>query len=118
MEDIVALEVALQSGVRRYFLTWGRLFDPVDPTSLIESARAHMSEQALGGEIKSIRVCDTLQVARDQPYFFEALFALSQTKIPRGDGYEDWRGHMRERLKNGHELYFLGQSAPSRERSS
>jgi hypothetical protein len=113
MEDIVALEVKLRNGARRYFMTWGRLFDPVDPGPLIDCARTHMSESSLGGEIVTVRVCDSLQEASREPYFFEALFAFGQKTIPRGEDYQGWRAQMRERVESGHELYFLGQGSAS-----
>ncbi len=108
MEDVVAIEARLRSGERRYFLTWGRLFDAVDPEPLIESARMHMSEAALGGEIESVRLCGSLQEARDAPYFFEALVWFGQHSIPHGEGYQAWQARMRSELAEGKQLYFLG----------
>jgi hypothetical protein len=34
VEDIVALKVTLDNGESRYFLTWGRVAGPVDPSNL------------------------------------------------------------------------------------
>jgi hypothetical protein len=110
VEDVVALEVKLRTGELRYFVTWGRLFDPIDPTRLIESARTHMSEAALGGEIESVRLCDSLREAKDAPYFFEALLSFAQQQIPRADDHEAWRARMRSELAAGKQLYFLGSA--------
>ena len=107
MEDVIALEVMLRGGARRYFMTWGRVFDPVDPTSLVEAARPH-----LGEEVERVRVCDSLQEASGELYFFEALFTFGQNTIPRSDDHESWRERMRERIETGHELYLLGHRDP------
>ena len=67
MEDIVAIEVRLRGGIRRYFLTWGRVFDAVNPTPLIDCISTHIRKNALGGEPESISICKSLQEARDEP---------------------------------------------------
>lgn len=36
VEHVVAVEVALTDGGKRYFLTWGRIQDAVDPAPLCE----------------------------------------------------------------------------------
>ena len=47
MEDIVALRVVLDEGPDQYFLTWGRLLDPVETKSLEELVGSHLSQFAL-----------------------------------------------------------------------
>ena len=111
MEDIVAVRVTLDTGERRYFLTWGRVFDAVEPEPLVEAVRPHVSRTA-GGEVTAVEVCTSLQEASTAPYFYEALFHLSQRTIPFGPGYEEWRARMQERMSAGKEIHFLG--APSK----
>lgn len=113
MEDIVALEATLTNDTKRYFLTWGRVFDPNDPTPLIECVRPHMRKYQLGGEVASIRVCDTLQQAAHAAYFFEALFHFAQCPVPRGEAYQSWKERMREELAEGKQLYYLGADLPA-----
>jgi hypothetical protein len=36
MDDIVAVEIRLATGENRYFLTWGRIQDAVEPKPLAE----------------------------------------------------------------------------------
>ena len=50
MEDIVALKVVFTSGPSHYFLTWGRLIDPVETKGLEELVRSHLPKFGLTGE--------------------------------------------------------------------
>ncbi|HEV3102667.1 MAG TPA: hypothetical protein VG426_10070 [Candidatus Dormibacteraeota bacterium] len=108
MEDLVALRVRLKDGGVRYFLTWGRLFDPVDPKPLEAVVKANLGKFALQGEANSVEVCESLQEASRQPYFFEALWWFAQQTIPYGSGYMRWAIARRRRLEVGKELRFLG----------
>lgn len=108
MEDIVALEVTTDIGRRTYFLTWGRIQDPVDPGPLETLAMRVVGKFATPGTPVRARVCDSLQEAREAPYFFEHFFGFCQKQIPFGDGYEAWRERMDERMRAGHEIASLG----------
>jgi len=108
MERWVAVEVRTDAGRSRFFLTWGRIQDPVDPQpleALSLQAAAHFS---LGGRPVRARVCRTLGEAAAQPYFFEALLTFAQQPIPVGDGYEAWRRERAAAMAEGREFYFLG----------
>jgi hypothetical protein len=72
-----------------------------------------MHDYQLGGEVASIRVCDTLQEAAHAPYFFEGLFHFAQCQVPRGEAYRSWRERMREQLAEGKQLYYLGGGTSS-----
>ena len=109
MEDVVAIRVRLKRGSSRYFLTWGRLFDPVDPAQLEAVVLGQLSKFDLGGEPVSVEVCPTLQEASRQPYFFEALWWFGQRKVPYGPGYKRWMLMTRRRLKAGQDLRYLGR---------
>ena len=109
MEDWVAIEVRTDAGGSGYFMTWGRIQDPVDPRALEELAVRAATRVSLGGRPASARVCTTLQEAAGQPYFFEALLTFSQTRIPYGEGYETWRQAKAKAMAEGHEFYFLGR---------
>lgn len=109
MEDVVAVRVTLKRGGRRYFLTWGRLFDAVDGSELERIVAQHLDNFALGGTAAKVELCLTLQEAADQPYFFEALWALGQEQIPFGAGYKKWAAVKRRELRKGRGLHYLGQ---------
>lgn len=72
MEDVVAVEVVLEDGSSRYFMTWGRIQDVVDTKPLEQLILKHSSRVSLRGVAKSARVCSTLSEAQSAPYFFEA----------------------------------------------
>jgi hypothetical protein len=111
MEDVIAVEVRLKDGSSRFFVTWGRIQDRVDPAPVCELVMRHVSEAMLGGEPLAATVCPTLRVAAESseaPYFFDALVAFSRQKIP-GDRYEEWRREKAEAMANGKELYYCGK---------
>jgi hypothetical protein len=116
MEDVTAVEVRLKDGSSRFFVTWGRIQDPVDPAPVCDLVMRHVSEAMLGGEPLAADVCHTLRVAAESseaPYFFDALVAFSRQKIPFGDRYEEWRREKAEAMARGKELYYCGR--PSQE---
>ena len=108
MDDLVAVAVELSGGARRFYMTWGRIQHPVDPAPVEQLVLRYCVHEDLGGEPLAARVCRTLQEACHAPYFYEALFAFGQTRIPFGDQYEAWRSALDERMQRGEELYYLG----------
>jgi hypothetical protein len=109
MEDIVALEVTLDTAEKRYFLTWGRVHNAVDPSPLEALMQRVSPTFALGGRPVSSRLCASLQDAAGQPYFFECFFAMCQKKIPFGPGYADWAKKTQHAMNAGKEIYYLGR---------
>ncbi len=107
MDDIVAIKVSVKRK-NYYFLTWGRIFHPVDSTQLLEVIKPHLKSYALEN-FTAIELCDSLQEASSGEYFYEGLFNLSQTKIPFGKNYPKWKVKMVKALKAGKEIYFLGK---------
>ena len=112
MEDVIAVEVRLADGSARYYVTWGRIQDPVDTGPVTDLVMAHASPGSLGGEPVSANVCHTLRAAAESaqaPYFFEALAEFSRQTIPRGVEYEPWRRERAEAMANGREIYYCGR---------
>jgi hypothetical protein len=109
VDDLVAVRLTLESGDERYFMTWGRIQDAVDPGPLEKIVLKWSKGFSLGSPAVSAAVCLTLQEARDQPYFFEAVFSFAQQPIPFGDGYEAWRRQADVRMRAGKDLYYLGK---------
>jgi len=73
---MVAVSVGLSDGGRRYFVTWGRIQDVVDPAPLEELVLRHSRAFSLGGEPVMARVCEALREAAmsdSAPYFFECF---------------------------------------------
>ena len=109
MEDIVAVEVRIETGESRYFLTWGRIQDAVDPWPLAQVVLDRCRGFDLGGEPVSARVRWTLQPAANEPYFHECLFAMARKAAPTDDGFDAWRAEMDQQMRAGRELYYLGR---------
>ena len=108
MDDWVAVEVKTDSGRSAFFVTWGRIQDPVDPGPLEELTLRAATQFSIGGKPLSARVCASLREAVSQPYFYEALLTLAQEPIPYGDGYDKWRREKAEDMAEGREFCFLG----------
>ena len=106
MEDVVAIELTRADGSMSYCMTWGRVFDPVDPAPLLAAVRSHLIKP--GDEPASLRVCETLHEASGATYFFESVIAFGQKQIPFGPGYDEWAAHMRSAIIEGKEIYRLG----------
>jgi hypothetical protein len=109
MENIVAVAVRIDTGEDRYFLTWGRLHDPVDPEPLEALILSKSSRFALGGRPVSARHCLTLQEAAAQPYFYECFFSMCQKVRSRDRDYDEWAEQTRQLMAQGKEIYYLGQ---------
>jgi hypothetical protein len=108
MYDIVAVEVTLRDGQRRYFLTWGRIQDTVDPKPLADIVLRQAHRFALDGEPESARVLWDLRPVADMPQFFESFFDMCHQGVPRGRGYERWRKRIARDQERGAALWYLG----------
>jgi hypothetical protein len=109
MEDIVAVELLLKGGRKRYVLTWGRVQHPVDGAALEAIVLKHASKFALGGVARKARLCRSLRDAARQPYFHEALFAMARVRTPSGRGSTAWKKNVDRRMRRGLDLYYLGR---------
>ncbi len=69
----------------------------------------HAAGFDLGGTPVRARLCDTLQEARDEAYFFEALVSYASMPIPFGDEYDAWRSQIGSEMEEGRGLYYLGR---------
>jgi hypothetical protein len=110
VDSIVAVRVRLDSGADRYFLTWGNLGAnrcwPGDIERAVLRASVHF---ALGGTPVDARVCDTLQAASGERYFYECLIAMQQ-QMPAAarKKFTAWADKMTAAVLRGGELYYLG----------
>jgi hypothetical protein len=110
VENVIAVEVRLADGASRFFLTWGRIQDPVDSAAVCEVVMQAAQAVSLGGEPVAAEVCTTLRDAAEAsaPYFYEGLLAFASTQIPFGDGYEAWRKERADAMAQGKEIYYCG----------
>jgi len=108
MDDIVAIKVRDSKAGVRYFITWGRIFDRVDPTSLELMVAKQASKFGLR-HLRTVVVCDSLQEASKARYFHEAVFRISQEKVPFGiRTYALWRDRMKRQMLAGRQLFYCG----------
>ena len=111
MDDVIAVEVTLDDEERRYFITWGRIQDAVDPGPVAEVVLSHAHQFQLGAKAVSARVCESLREVAESscaPYFFEALLRYPVTSIPFGSDYETWRQARSAAMSRGEEIFFCG----------
>ena len=108
MEDIVAVAVDLENGDVRYFLTWGRIQNTVDPHLLEQVILAQSTRFAIGGKAVRARLCSSLQDAAQEAGFYECFFSMCQKRIPFGEKtYPKWRSEIDGKMRAGKEIYYL-----------
>ncbi len=108
MEEVLAIKIVDAKRKSHFVLTWGRAFDTVSTGPLLSAVRRHLRQFGIHA-VRSIRICDTLQAAADQPYFYEALIAFSQQRVPYGKAYPKWRATRRKQIEAGKDIYYLGK---------
>lgn len=112
MEDVIAVDVRLADGGHRFFVTWGRIQDPVDPDPVCAVVMRCARGYSLGSEPIAAQLCSTLREAaesKEAPWFYEALMSYSRSAIPFGEGYEAWREQMVDAMERGKEIYYCGR---------
>ena len=112
MDDVVAVEVELAAGELRYFITWGRIQDEVDPEPLAALMLEHSRRFSLGGPVQRARVCRSLREAADSrfaPYFYESLLVFARQPIPFGPDYQKWRADRAAAMAMGKEIGYCGE---------
>jgi hypothetical protein len=112
VEDVVAVEVRLADGGARYFLTWGRIQDRVDPGPVCELVLRSTTPGSLRGDPVGARLCGTLREAAqspEAPYFYECILSFCHRPIPFGDGYEAWRTDRDRAMQDGREISYCGR---------
>jgi hypothetical protein len=107
MEDVVGIRVRDKRCGWVGFVTWGRLWDPVDDKKLLEVVGQHLATCAIE-EPEGIALCNSLRDIQSAEYFYEALIAIASRPIPFGDKYDTWKKRMRSELQKGRESYFVG----------
>jgi hypothetical protein len=108
MEDVVAIRFRDGQRGEACIFTWGRIFDPVDPSELL-TALKRVLPAAGYREAAELRVCNTLAEASGFEYFYEALIhwaALVATEPIHDDA---WRAAQREDDALRRSIYRLGR---------
>jgi hypothetical protein len=116
MDDVVAVELQLTDGGLRYFVTWGRIQDEVDPEPLASLVLEHSRRVSLGGLAERVRVCQSLREAAESnsaPYFYESLLVFARQPIPIGPDYQQWRAERATAMAEGKEIVYCGEPHPA-----
>jgi hypothetical protein len=109
VDDIIAIRVTFDDQPTRIVLTWGRIQDRVDPSTVEQLVGDFISPR---GIVRSCTMCTTLQEASLAPYFYESLFAMAQQPIPFGEDYEAWRAGRDEAMRAGKGMWDCGAPDP------
>ena len=64
MDDVIAVAAELADGSCRYFVTWGRIQDVVDPEPVCKVLEP-IARRCVRGELVRLRVCETLREAAE-----------------------------------------------------
>jgi hypothetical protein len=115
VDDIVAVEVLAPSGGPFFVMTFGRVQESVDPSQLEEIVLENAPRFSGIDDPTSARVCWSLRIARDAPYFYECLIeAAAELAVTptRGLRYKRWRQRTDREMRAGQHLWYLGD--PSR----
>ncbi len=106
----MAVRVFLDTGEARYFLTWGRIYDPVDSSKTAEVVLAFAKNCSLGGGPIASEICYSLQEASNEEYFYESLFDMAISRGPKfGINYEKWVEAKRVNMESGRDIWYLGK---------
>ncbi|HSR84892.1 MAG TPA: hypothetical protein VLM11_12000 [Streptosporangiaceae bacterium] len=114
MDDVVAVAVSLADSSTRYFATWGRIQDNVDPGPVCEVVLRFASHCSLGADPESARLCGTLRQAADSgeaPYFYECFLAPASLPVPFAAEYAAWRAEKAREMAAGREIWYCGRPA-------
>jgi hypothetical protein len=108
MEDVVGIRVRDAKNGWFGFVTWGRLWDPVDETELIRAVKPHLTGFHGITDPQEVHVCNSLRDLRSAEYFYEALISFSWDCPPFGDSYDAWRKQKQRDVQDGRDIYFVG----------
>src|SRR3954463_7213484 len=107
MDDVVCVKVKQKGKRLIYLLTWGRVFDPVDPSTLLKA----IEEGLISFGLKSIpppELCASLSEGAKEKYFYEGLIAFARKPIPFGrTTYRAWATKMQRAIRSGKEIFVI-----------
>jgi len=108
MEDVVAVRFRDAERGEACILTWGRVFDPVDPTELLAGLERVLPELGFR-DAAGMRVCDSLREANDFEYFYEGLIHYAALVANERVHDDSWRALQRSDESLRRSIYLLGR---------
>jgi hypothetical protein len=106
MEDVVAIKLRDRKRGEWAVVTWGRVYDAVDETPLLDAIR-RVAPQIGFPDLEHAEVCYHLGDVRDYQYFHEALLAFAARMA--GEPYltEAWKQQQRDDDALRRSIYLL-----------
>jgi hypothetical protein len=110
MNDVVGIRAFDSERQWVGFMTYGRLWDPIDDSEMIAAIKTALPTFGLRA-VTEVLLCETLQELRGCPYFYEGLLSFASRPIAFGENYDTWRAWAREELAAGRGLFCVGSIA-------
>jgi hypothetical protein len=108
MDDIIAVQLTDSKGEVHFFLTWGRIFDRIDPKTIEETVLRNAPKFGIS-KPKAAKICDSLNQASAARYFYECFFQLSREMMPIGaKPYAVWQAKMKRQILSGKQIFYCG----------
>ena len=112
MDSIVAVAVRLDTGLQRFYLTFGRIFDPVDSVELEKVVLIYAKLSKIDGKPVNAEVAYSLLDAAREPYFYEAYFLIINTYNELLDLHGDnLMSVLQTDLRKGKYIFYCGSRA-------
>lgn len=109
MDTLVCIRVELVQAVESaYFMTYGRVFNPIDPEFLLKLVSRALPKFGLEGKATELEVCATLASASAAPYFYEALSEATSLRCGGDRDYDSWCKSTRNLMEDGKLIWYLG----------
>lgn len=117
VDDVVGIKVRDAQRGWVGLITWGRLWDAVDDTELLQVVGKHLHTFGIEHP-EELAVCPSLRDLQSVEYFYEGILSFSWKPPPVGTKQRsEWQNKMREELRTGRGIYFIGALSGPTERS-
>ena len=109
MEDVTAIKVTDSVRGKYAFLTWGRIYDAVDPAELVAAFKRLLPAMGFV-DVKRVSVCYDLGEVSAYRYFFEGLLHFSAKMAVEPYRDEDWLRTLRDDEVLRKNIFLIGPS--------
>lgn len=113
MEDVIAVSVSDRKRGVYAFLTWGRVYDSVDPSPLIAAFRRVLPRFGFSA-VNRIAVCYDLSEVQGYRYFYEGLLSFAVRMATEPYNSEDWQREQSTDEMLSRSVYMIGPPRTAR----
>lgn len=110
MENIVAIRIMDKEEGETGVLTFGRIFDTINPDHLLDIVRLNCPKFGVRN-LQSMELCLTIQEVSHMRYFYESYANLLREYVKRPThsiDYDNWIEEKKRRMYCGQDIYCLG----------